>query len=91
MMQLSLHQIPKSFNTNQEVTIMATNISRTTILRRQEVEKITGMATSTLYLKIKNGHFPKPIKLGERSVGWLENEIDEWINKRIEQRDREAI
>ena len=52
------------------------------ILRRTEVEAITGLKRSTLYAAIKNGEFPSPLKLTTRSVGWLESTISEWIDSR---------
>ena len=59
-------------------------------LRRSEVQRRTGLSRSTIYLRIKKGTFPKPVKLGERSVGWVESEIDDWSQVRIQQRDAEA-
>ncbi|MCF6099823.1 helix-turn-helix transcriptional regulator [Mesorhizobium muleiense] len=53
------------------------------ILRRGEVERATGLPRSTIYDKIAKGEFPKPIKLGARSVGWLEQDIDAWQQKLI--------
>lgn len=53
------------------------------ILRRTEVEAITGLKRSTLYAAIKNGEFPSPIKLTSRAVGWLESTINEWIESRV--------
>ncbi len=41
------------------------------------------MASSTLYYFIAKGIFPKPYKLGEKTVAWLEKEVDEWIESRI--------
>jgi prophage regulatory protein len=35
-----------------------------------------------------SGNFPKAIPLGERTVGWLESEIDSWIESRVRARDR---
>ncbi len=64
------------------------NQDRLTILRRPQVEERTGLSRSTIYLFMEQGVFPKPIGLGPRSVGWLSNEIDQWIEERIEQRDR---
>jgi prophage regulatory protein len=55
----------------------------TTILRLSDVVSRTGLARSTIYLRIKKGEFPKPIHLGDRAVGWLETEIDEWLEDRI--------
>ena len=56
------------------------------ILRRTEVEKRTGLSRSSIYNKMKHGEFPMPIRLGPRSVGWLEIEIDEWIVDRAHER-----
>ena len=42
---------------------------------------------STLYERIAAGNFPKPIKLGERAVGWLEGDIADWQAGRIAARD----
>ncbi len=49
------------------------------ILRRPEVEKLTGIPRSTLYAKIAVGDFPAPIKIGQRAVGWLEIEVHKWL------------
>ena len=56
------------------------------ILRRKQVEVRTGLARSTIYLHVSQGTFPAPIPLGERSVGWLESEVTEWIEECIKQR-----
>lgn len=55
-----------------------------TVLRLLDVIQKTGLSRSTIYLYMKNNKFPSPISLGERSIGWLENEIHEWIESRIE-------
>ncbi|HEU5048401.1 MAG TPA: AlpA family transcriptional regulator [Rickettsiales bacterium] len=57
------------------------NTSR--ILRLPEVIKRTGWKRSSIYAHEKAGQFPKRVKLGLRSVGWLESEIDAWIENRI--------
>lgn len=57
------------------------------ILRRNEVERVTGLPRSTLYDKIASGEFPKPIRLGARAVGWLEADIADWQKARIAARD----
>ncbi len=53
------------------------------ILKLPEVKSLTALSRSTIYAKAKDGTFPKPIKLSERSVGWLEREILEWLEKRV--------
>lgn len=60
------------------------------ILRRPEVEKVTGLCRSTIYAKMEDGTFPKPIKLSERSVGWLEHEVQEWLKNRISDSRKEV-
>ena len=54
-----------------------------TILRLPSVKERTGLSRSTIYLLILKGTFPKQIKLGERAVGWIESDINEWIDKQI--------
>lgn len=53
------------------------------ILRRKQVEARTGLSRSSIYAAISAGTFPAPIALGEKSVGWLEHEIDGWIAARV--------
>ncbi len=54
------------------------------ILRLPEVKKSTGLSRSTIYLRMAEGRFPKQVDLGGRAVGWLEAEIQEWLQRRIE-------
>ncbi|MES9971414.1 MAG: AlpA family transcriptional regulator [Candidatus Thiodiazotropha sp.] len=56
----------------------------TTILRLPAVKARTGLSRSTLYLRVTEGSFPKPISLGSRAVGWIESEVDEWLNQQID-------
>ncbi len=57
------------------------------VLRRDEVERVTGLPRSTIYDYMAEGKFPKPIKLGPKSVGWLESEVLAWREARIAERD----
>ena len=45
------------------------------ILRLPQVVKATGLARSTIYLRIDQGLLTKPISLGGKSVGWPVDEI----------------
>ncbi len=54
------------------------------ILRLPEVLKRTGLTRSTLYDLIKQGKFPRAIQLSIRCVGWLEDEVHDWVVKRLE-------
>lgn len=57
------------------------------IMRLKEVMSSTGLGKTSIYKFISEGQFPKPISLGDRAVGWVESEVDEWIMDRIEERD----
>ncbi|WP_319715413.1 helix-turn-helix transcriptional regulator [Pseudomonas aeruginosa] len=45
------------------------------------------MTTTTIYKYISEGAFPKPVSLGERCVGWVEEEVHDWVMEKIEERD----
>lgn len=53
------------------------------ILRLPAVKTRTGLSRSTIYLRVAQGAFPKPVSLGGRAVGWVENEIQSWLAERI--------
>jgi len=53
------------------------------IIKLSEVKTTTGLSGSSIYRMASAGTFPKPIKLGERSSGWIGSEVDQWLNDRI--------
>lgn len=57
------------------------------LIRRPAVLDRTGLKTSALYEKMAAGDFPKPVTISARSVGWVEQEVDDWIRARIAARD----
>lgn len=58
------------------------------VLRLPDVKRRTGLSRSSLYLRIAEGSFPRPIPLGERAVGWLADEVEKWVSSRVAERDR---
>jgi len=62
------------------------------ILRFKEVLARTPFANrGKLNTEIRNGRFPRPIKLGRRAIGWLAEEVQDWVNSRSEeQNDRHS-
>jgi prophage regulatory protein len=62
------------------------------LLRWPEVQARVGFCKSYSYVLQKKGIFPLPIKIikGGRATGYLESEINEFINARIEQSRREV-
>ncbi len=53
------------------------------IIRMADVQARTGLARSTIYVRVADGSFPQPIRLGARAVGWIESEVDAWIREQI--------
>ncbi len=70
---------------------MADNIrSSRNILRCPALRPRTGLSRSQMYAKIRDGSFPAPISLGARAVGWLESDIDAWLESQI-QKSRKSV
>jgi prophage regulatory protein len=55
----------------------------TRVLRLKEVCSVTGLRRSFIYKLQSEKRFPHSIKIGARAVGWLENEVRDWINGRV--------
>jgi prophage regulatory protein len=65
-------------------------------IRLNEVMSRTGYGRTSIYRKMEDGSFPKSLKLGgppkdpnefdSRAVAWIEDELDQWMESRIEDR-----
>jgi prophage regulatory protein len=55
-------------------------------LKLTEVIALTGLSRSSVYLAISKGEFPRQISLGARSVAWVSNEIEDWMESCIANR-----
>ncbi len=62
-----------------------------TILRRKQVEALTGYSRSTIYLRISQGLFVRPVSLGARAVGFPAGEVDALNAARIAGRSEAQI
>ena len=58
------------------------------ILRLPEVQRRTGLSRSTIYAYASRGQFPGAVPVGQRAVGWVEDEVSDWIQRRIASRRR---
>ncbi len=76
----------------------ANNNPALTILRRLKVEERTGLSRSTIYAKMRpnpkrpgdyDPTFPKPVSIGAKAVGWIEEEVEAWLIAQI-QKSRKA-
>lgn len=52
--------------------------------RRTDVEVITGLSRSTIYLMMSRGEFPRPVKITGKAVAWPESVIKTWLAARTE-------
>lgn len=53
------------------------------IIRLPDVIQKTGLSRSSIYLQMTKGSFPQSISLGDRAIGWVEEEVEQWIDARI--------
>ncbi|MBH2809242.1 AlpA family transcriptional regulator [Serratia liquefaciens] len=54
-----------------------------TLIRLPTTLSRTGISKAWAYKLIAQGRFPKPVKIGDRAIAFVESEIDEWIDQRI--------
>jgi len=61
------------------------NIARNTrvLLRRRQVEALTGLARSTIYKLIARGDFPAPVQLTAKAVAWPSDAVSAWVDARM--------
>lgn len=58
------------------------------IIRPNELTKLLGISKSTIWRFEKAGDFPKKINIGIKSVGYLEEDINKWINERVNKNEQ---
>ncbi len=61
----------------EEVIIMQDRL-----LRRRNVEEVTGLSRSSIYRLMQEGEFPRPVKVGLAAVRWRESDITAWLESR---------
>ena len=59
-------------------------------IREPERARITGVSNTTWWRMEKRGEAPRRVKINEKTVGWVEQEISEWAEQRIARRDSVA-
>lgn len=66
------------------------------VLRLHELAEKIGLRRSSVYNKLNPRHsgfdasFPSPVRLGARSVGWLDEEVEAWVASRAQERDEKG-
>ncbi len=59
----------------------------TRLIRLKEVMHRVGLGRSTIYRWMDEGKFPKPVRLGVRTVAWEESDIDLWVQSKTAELD----
>ncbi len=75
-------------------TAMYTEVNKTeaasrghVLLRLEKVMEMTGKTRNQLYISMRKGVFPRPVKIGNRAAAWVHAEVQSWISARIAARD----
>lgn len=69
-----------------EIKTSTTPNSQIYLLRRLDVEKMTSLSKTSIYNLIKDGDFPRPIRLLDNKVTWVDQEVQAWIANKIARR-----
>lgn len=56
------------------------------VIRKPELMARIGLSDASIWRMERRGTFPKRIQLGGNSVGWLQSEIDQWLQDRAAER-----
>ena len=70
-------------STNLKGHVMQQSIRPNRFLRLPDVIKFTGLSRSNIYKLIQEAKFPKPVSISERCVAWIERDVEEWIEEKI--------
>jgi len=57
------------------------------VIKLKDVINTTGLSRSSIYAYMAKGVFPKPIQLGPRAVAWVEEEVQGWLQVRLDDRN----
>jgi predicted DNA-binding transcriptional regulator AlpA len=60
--------------------------SHEVLLKIKEVEAMVGYSKSIIRTLVKKGDFPAPVEFSTKKHRWVKAEVEEWLNKKIEER-----
>lgn len=64
--------------------------NRQRVMRKPEVLNMTGLSDPTIWRMERDGKFPRRLRLGGNSCGWLESEVNGWLADRAAEREEVA-
>ncbi|MGP8475050.1 helix-turn-helix transcriptional regulator [Burkholderia sp. PR2] len=56
-----------------------TGVQGLAVIKRQQVEELTGLRRSSIYARMQAGTFPRAVKLGQRAVAWRVADVEAWL------------
>ena len=60
-------------------------------LKIADVEEKVGLKKSEIYRRISIGDFPPPLRLGRRAVVWVDQQVEAWMARKVEEAEAEAL
>lgn len=60
------------------------------LIRIKKVAELTGLSKPYIYVLVNKGVFPKKVRLTQRTSAWVEQEVLDWIQHRIDIRDQKV-
>ncbi|CDT26615.1 helix-turn-helix transcriptional regulator [Vibrio crassostreae] len=61
------------------------------LMRLKEVMHISGLSRASIYSFMEDGTFPQSVSLGARAIGWRYQDIQNWIQEKIQERNKKLI
>lgn len=81
-MQVASHVSPA-----RPVPAVVPLVPRDRLLRRADVEAITGLKKSSIYALMREGKFPKCVCVTSKAVAWSESKVYAWVNERLAEQE----
>jgi len=78
-------------NESRSAAIWSRPTGPTRMLRLKQVMEKTELGKTTIYKLQKQGRFPRSVPLTNRSVRWIESEVEEYLASRARARDQPGI
>lgn len=69
--------------TEDIIRILSSLDENTRLIKLPEVLHATGLKKTALYGMVRDGTFPSPIHLSQRSVAWVSTDVLNWIENKI--------
>ena len=64
-------------------TVTSASTGRIRILRLGQVLDVTGLGKTKIYELQSEGNFPMRVQITAHSVGWIEEDVQAWLAKRV--------